>query len=177
MCERHGALRESSQPQTTHRSPIACARGACGQRALFAEHGSFDVIRVKAALACLATVATCFAYNHYRGQLPDWWRENGGGIPYVVFWITFLFFFLPKRRYVLPISISATLLTCLLEFMQLWKPPWLTQFRSTTFGAALLGSGFVWKDIPPYLIGGLVGYWILIALVRNQRPERPNRAT
>ncbi len=126
------------------------------------------MIRLKAALVCLVTVGVCFAYNHYRSQLPDWWRENGGGIPYVVFWITILFFLLPKRRYILPISISATLVTCLLEVLQLWKPPWLTQIRSTTLGAALLGSGFVWHDIPPYFMGGLVGYLILLAMVRGK---------
>lgn len=128
------------------------------------------MIRLKAALVCLGAVGVCFAYNHYRSQLPDWWRENGGGIPYVVFWITFLFFLLPKRRYILPISVSATLVTCLLEVLQLWKPPWLTQIRSTTLGAALLGSGFVWDDIPPYFIGGFVGYLILIGMMRGEKP-------
>lgn len=129
------------------------------------------MIRLKAALACLGAVGACFVYDHYRSQLPDWWRENGGGIPYVVFWITFLFFLLPKRRYILPMCISATLVTCLLEVMQLWKPPWLTQIRSTKLGAALLGSGFVWDDIPPYFIGGFVGYLILFVMVRGQEPS------
>ena len=44
--------------------------------------------------------------------------------------------------------------------------PWLTAFRSTVFGAALLGSGFVWNDIPPYFIGGLLGWLMLHAALR-----------
>jgi hypothetical protein len=130
--------------------------------------------RIKAGLVCLAVVASCFAYHFTRSRLPDWWRENGGGIPYVVFWITFLFVLLPKRRTILPISVFATAMTCLLEVLQLWKPPWLTQLRSTTFGAALLGSGFVWADIPPYLLGGFVGYWLLRATVARRTPQGSN---
>lgn len=132
------------------------------------------MIRLKAGLACLASVAACFAYNHFRSQLPGWWRENGGGVPYVVFWITFVFFLLPKRRYILPISVGATIATCLLEVLQLWKPPWLTEIRSTTLGAALLGSTFVWSDIPPYLIGGVVGYGVIVALTRKRKRPTPS---
>ena len=124
------------------------------------------ISRPLAGLICLASVVACLAYAYWRSQLPDWWRGNGGGIPYVIFWITLGFVVFPYRRSVLPICISVTLLTCLLEFLQLVKTQWLTQFRETRFGAALLGSQFVWSDIPPYFIGGVLGYFMLTVAIR-----------
>ena len=132
-------------------------------------HRKPDVSRIVAVLLCGATVVACFAYDHTRSTLPEWWREHGGGIPYVCFWIAFWFTVFPYRRCILPISILVTLSTCLLEFMQLWKAPWLLQIRATRFGAALLGSGFTWSDIPPYFVGGVVGGLILMFLSRGSR--------
>ena len=119
-----------------------------------------------AGLICLAMVALCLAYHFNRPSLPDWWRASGGGVPYVLFWVSFWFVFFPRARHVLAIAILCTLFTCGLEVLQLWHPPWLTAFRSTVFGAALLGSGFVWNDIPPYFIGGLLGWLMLHAALR-----------
>jgi len=75
-----------------------------------------------------------------------------------MFFIAIFCTLIPNRRYLLAIALWVTLATCGLEFLQLWQPEWLTQFRATTFGAALLGTTFVWGDIPPYFIGGLAGY-------------------
>ena len=138
-----------------------------------------DVSRAVAVLICITTAMVCLAYDHVRSALPDWWRSCGGGIPYVVFWITFWFMIFPFRRSVLLISIFVTIFTCLLEFMQLWKPPWLTQIRATRFGAALLGSGFTWSDFPPYFIGGVVGYLILMLVSHftTGYKDKPTRTT
>ena len=125
-----------------------------------------------AGLICLAMVALCLAYHFNRPSLPDWWRASGGGVPYVMFWVSFWFVFFPRTRYVLAIAILCTLFTCGLEVLQLWQPPWLTAFRSTTFGAALLGSGFLWNDIPPYFIGGVLG-WLMLHAALRWMPE-PN---
>ena len=116
-----------------------------------------------AGLICLAMVALCLAYHFYRPSLPDWWRASGGGVPYVMFWVSFWFVIFPQQRYVTAIAIGCTLFTCGLEAFQLWQPPWLTAFRSTGFGAALLGNQFVWSDIPPYFIGGALG-WLMLKL-------------
>ena len=131
-----------------------------------------DVNRVVAILMCMAAVLVCLAYAHWRSVLPEWWREFGGGIPYVVFWATFWFAIFPFRHCILPICIFATAFTCFLECMQLWKPEWLVQLCATTFGAALLGSGFTWNDFPPYLIGGAIGCVMLTLVVScGSRPD------
>lgn len=126
------------------------------------QDGGAKASRWGAVVVCVLSVVACLVYDRVRGGLPDWWRQHGGGIPYVVFWISFLFLFCPRRRCVLPVSVTATLATSLLEFLQLWQPHWLMQFRATKFGAALLGSGFTWADFPPYFMGGAIGYLLLI---------------
>ena len=115
---------------------------------------------------CLAAAMLCIAYGHFRPLLPHWWKENGGGIPYVIFWITFGFALFPCRRLALPFSLVAPLGTCLLEFLQLWQPAWLTGVRATTVGAALLGGSFCWGDFPPYFVGGAIGYVVLLGVRR-----------
>ena len=122
--------------------------------------------RAAAGLICLAMVALCLAYHFSRSALPHWWRASGGGVPYVIFWVSFWFVIFPRARYVSAIAVGCTLFTCGLEVLQLWQPDWLTAFRSTFFGAALLGNQFVWNDIPPYFIGGALGWLMLYAALR-----------
>ena len=62
----------------------------------------------------------------------------------------------------------AVLVVCGLEFFQLYNPEPLATFRRTRFGAALLGSTFVWADIPPYFIGGVIG-WLILMVVGSRR--------
>ena len=105
-------------------------------------------------------------YAKYRSGMTPWWKAVGGGIPYVLFWILLWYSILPEQRFIRRITIGCTLFTCFLEAMQLWQPEWLVEFRRTRFGAALLGSTFAWEDIPPYIIGGLVGFVVLLVIVR-----------
>jgi len=116
-------------------------------------------------LVCAASVVWCLAYGILRGQFSnDWVRNNGGGVPYTVFWILLVAIFWPSKRLVLRICIFVVLAVCGLEFFQLYDAEPLASFRRTRFGAALLGSTFVWNDIPPYFIGGLVGWTVLRGL-------------
>lgn len=117
--------------------------------------------RLNGFILCVVVAMICLAYGRWRGRLPDWWEAHGGGIPYVIFWIAAWFVWFPKPRAILPITVGVVAFTCFLEFLQLWQPAWLVQFRATKFGAALLGSGFDWQDFPPYWIGGLVGFGLL----------------
>lgn len=128
-----------------------------------------QVSRGAAVVACLGAAALCLAYGRWRSGLPDWWREYGGGIPYVLFWIAFAFVLVPSRRFAGIISAGATLATCVLEVFQLWKPSWLSGFRGSVLGAALLGGTFTWSDFPPYVLGGALGYGMLRLVSRWER--------
>ena len=117
--------------------------------------------RLIAFVLCLASVALCFSYAYFRHVLPDWWRSHGGGIPYVLFFIFLAYTAFPRPVCIFRICAIVVLVTCGLEVLQLWKPEPLVAFRRTTFGAALLGSTFVWGDFPLYFIGGVIGYGVL----------------
>ena len=49
-------------------------------------------------IACLCSAVICLLYAAVRPQLPDWWRHHGGGVPYVLFWISLWFTLIPDRR-------------------------------------------------------------------------------
>lgn len=87
-----------------------------------------------------------------------------------MFWILLWFTAFPERRFIQRITVGCVLFTCFLEVMQLWRYEPLVKFRATPIGAALLGSTFAWGDIPPYFIGGVVGFAVLYLYVWI-RPE------
>ncbi|MDB2687171.1 DUF2809 domain-containing protein [Mariniblastus sp.] len=146
----------SSQPPAVASDPASASKP---------QHRSWFSQRWAIILACLASVVWCLAYAKYRGQISnDWIRDNGGGVPYTVFWILLVAVFWPSKRLALRISIIVVLVVCGLEFFQLYNPEPLASFRRTRFGAALLGNTFVWSDIPPYFIGGLIGWLVLRCL-------------
>lgn len=148
--------KHNSQPQVVLADPASATHG---------QQPSWLSRRWPIMLACAVSVVWCLAYGFFRSQLSnDWIRDNGGGVPYTVFWVLLVAVFWPSKRFALRISILVVLAVCGLEFFQLYNPEPLASFRRTRFGAALLGSTFVWNDIPPYFIGGLVGWAVLRGL-------------
>ena len=127
--------------------------------------------RIIAVLLVVIAVIGCLTYAWCRPSLPPWWRGHGGGIPYVLFWIFLAFLVWPARKHALRICVAVVLVTTALEFLQLWNPEPLATIRSTRFGVALLGNSFDWADIPPYFVGGLIGYLVLFA---SSTPGRCN---
>ena len=71
----------------------------------------------------------------------------------VYFGFRFLF---PKfnllRSFILAMIFSFTI-----EFSQLYQAEWLNDIRSTTFGALVLGHGFLVEDLISYAIGIIIG--------------------
>lgn len=131
--------------------------------------GSWFSRRWLVMLVCLLSVVWCLAYAAFRSRLDNQWvQQNGGGVPYTVFWILLAAVFWPNRRWALRICVLAVLVICGLEFFQLYNPEPLATFRRTRFGAALLGSTFVWADIPPYFIGGVIGWLLLMGVGSRQ---------
>ena len=131
--------------------------------------GSWLSRRWPIIVTCLLSVVLCLAYGAFRSRLDNQWiQQNGGGVPYTVFWILLAAVFWPTKRLALRICVLAVLVVCGLEFFQLYNPEPLATFRRTRFGAALLGSTFVWADIPPYFIGGVIG-WLILMVVGSRR--------
>ncbi|MGD9110207.1 MAG: DUF2809 domain-containing protein, partial [Phycisphaerales bacterium] len=98
-------------------------------------------------------VLVCFAisiaggfwmWRYYRGAAQYWIRFYVSGSVYVLMWSLLFFFFWPTKSNTIRIPAFVLLGTCLLEFLQLWKPGFLQQIRSTLIGAGILGTDFVW---------------------------------
>lgn len=101
-----------------------------------------------------------FYTKFYSGPAAHWVNDSLGGVFYVVFWCLLVFFFYQKGN---PLHIAVTVLfiTCILEFLQLWHPPFLEGMRGFFIGGVILGTTFSWWDFPYYFVGASIGwFWI-----------------
>jgi len=69
-----------------------------------------------------------------------------------------LFFRQMQARTIAEIVLFAT---CILEFLQLWHPPFLTCLRNNFIGVTILGNVFTWSDFPYYFVGSALGFVLL----------------
>ena len=108
---------------------------------------------------CL-TIILGLGCKFYQGPGETWINQDLNGVFYVVCWGFLLAFLLPRYT-ALILSLSACLLTCGIEFLQLWQPEWLQAIRAQLVGRLILGSHFAWWDFPYYIVGGLASYVFL----------------
>ncbi len=106
-----------------------------------------------------------FYSKFYRGPAAHWVNNSLGGLFYEIFWCLVLFFIFENSR---PWLIAAIVFvgTCALEFLQLWRPPFLEYLRGYFFGATILGTSFIWTDFPYYAAGSATG-WLWIKRIRD----------
>jgi hypothetical protein len=107
----------------------------------------------------VALVLVGVGTKFYRGRCERWVHYYAGGIVYEVFWILLLGTFFPRLG-AGRIAIFVFVVTCGLEFLQLWHPRFLELLRSNFIGRALLGNGFDLWDFVYYIIGSTIG-WLL----------------
>ncbi|HDP67953.1 MAG TPA: DUF2809 domain-containing protein [Candidatus Marinimicrobia bacterium] len=112
-----------------------------------------------------------FYTKFYTGPLQNWVNNSLGGVFYEIFWCLVLALFFQRLR---PQQIAGfvLLVTCALEFLQLWHPPFLESLRANFIGATILGSSFTWSDFPYYLIGSIMGYFLLNCSQREPQAKR-----
>lgn len=111
-------------------------------------------------LSILIITLIGFYTKFYTGPASLWVNNSLGGALYVTFWCLVLFLFLQTTR---PWIICTCVLavTCALEFLQLWHPPFLTWLRSSFIGQTLLGTTFMWSDFLYYFLGCGFGWlWL-----------------
>jgi hypothetical protein len=119
--------------------------------------------RVIDTFALLSVIIIAGLYTKlYDGLFHHWVSDSLSGVIYVLFWC--LVISLPGVWKKGNISIAVFLLTCILEFLQLWHPPFLNAIRSHQFGAYLLGTVFHWTDFPYYAVGCGLGYLLMKSL-------------
>jgi hypothetical protein len=125
-----------------------------------------STMRLRVVEALLVVAAFGFAMKFYPGP-GRWWVNDWGpaSVAYEVFFMLLVFLVVPRRGAVTPIAVGVCVTTCVLEFLQLWQPPWLQAIRSTFLGGALLGDTFSWYDLPAYVVGCVLGWFLLRWLV------------
>jgi len=123
-----------------------------------------NMLRVRILSLVLLLILSLMGFwiwRYYQGWAEGWIRFYISGIVYVMVLSVGLFAVLPGGRNVWRIPLIVFILTCGLEFLQLYKPPFLQAFRSTLIGAALIGTCFVWLQFPFYIAGALFSYLLL----------------
>lgn len=106
-----------------------------------------------------------FACKFYTGYGAKWFNDSLCGSLYEVFWCLVISLILVKIR-PWKIALSVFVITCILEFLQLWHSVFLEIIRSTFIGRTLIGTSFVPSDFIYYIIGSLAG-WILLEKIRK----------
>jgi hypothetical protein len=85
------------------------------------------------------------------------------GALYVIFWSGFAALLFPRIKNQI-ICTTIFVITCLIEFMQLFRSPILEFFRSSFVGLTLIGNSFSWSDFIYYLIGALLAFFFLVRI-------------
>lgn len=112
------------------------------------------------------TIPLGFGLKYYHGPGHTWCNLHGAGVLYEVFWCLAAFLFFPSRKAIIPITLSVFFVTCGLEVLQLWHPPFLETIRAARPGVWLIGNGFDWWDFPHYAAGCALGWLVMNFLAR-----------
>jgi hypothetical protein len=125
-------------------------------------------LRLVAVLAVLVPLG--LGTKIYPGPGSAWVFGHAGGFVYVVFWTLLVLAVRPELSET-RVAAWVLVVTCALELLQLWHPPFLEAARRTFLGQALLGSTFSWSDFPFYVAGAVVA--VLVARGLAGRVDRP----
>ncbi|WP_414585048.1 DUF2809 domain-containing protein [Scytonema sp. PCC 10023] len=115
----------------------------------------------------LIVIAMGFFFKYYTGPAHEWLNDYGAAVFYEIFWCLFAFLFFRSGIAVRQIPLWVFIITCILEFLQLWHPPLLEEFRATLIGKWLIGTTFAWWDFPHYLLGCILG-WLWLRQLQAQ---------
>jgi hypothetical protein len=111
----------------------------------------------------VAAALGLYAKRGYQGPFAPWVHDSLGGVFYEILWCLVFGLCLPRAK-AWRIAAGVLVATCILEFLQLWHPPFLEWLRSYFIGRSILGSWFDWSDFPYYFAGSALGWLWLRAL-------------
>lgn len=123
--------------------------------------------RLRALVSLAVIVPAGFCSKFYSGPGANWVNGELGGFFYELFWCLVVLLLGPHFR---PgrIAGGVLLVTCLLEFLQLWHPPVLEWVRGFFIGRTIIGDTFAWSDFPWYFLGCGAG-WIWLRWLAPHR--------
>ncbi|MFL6447140.1 MAG: DUF2809 domain-containing protein [Bryobacteraceae bacterium] len=125
--------------------------------------------KVRVQLVSIAFISVLAGlWLRFDAPIPPYLRDVCGGLTYVLFFILVILAFRLRASAFL-VAAAVLVVTCSLEFLQLWHPVWLEACRRTIPGRLLLGTTFEWTDFPPYFVGAAGGWLLLRTLNRVDR--------
>jgi hypothetical protein len=122
--------------------------------------------RIITFISLLIVTPAGFYSKFYSGPASIWFNNSFGGFLYVIFWCLLIFLLFPGIR-IWVNGLAVFLVTCLLEFLQLWNPQFLNYIRGFFIGQALLGNSFTWSDFIYYFTGSITGSLWIFLIKRN----------
>ena len=132
--------------------------------------------RIVTILCIILITPIGFATKFYNGPAAEWISNSMGGALYEIFWCLIIYLLFPKLK-IWRIVFGVFLLTCLLEFLQLYSNPILAAVRSTFIGRTIIGTSFVASDFIYYFLGSISGWLILKEINKLQIPDRHHSDT
>lgn len=116
--------------------------------------------RIAILVSIVVIVPLGYGIRFSSGLGSPWLHDALGSIAYEIFWILLVTFFIPKKP-VIWVAMGVCFFTGVVEFLQLWQPPFLQMLRSTLPGRLILGNSFAWLDFLPYFVGSFLGWlWV-----------------
>lgn len=122
-------------------------------------------------ISLLVVTMMGFLFKFYIGFAQEWFNNYIAAVFYEIFWCLLAFLFWRSSDAIAQIPLWVFIITCGLEFLQLWHPPLLTEIRSTFLGRTLLGSTFSLWDFPHYVLGCFLGRWWLQQLEARDKQK------
>jgi len=125
-------------------------------------------VRAATTVALVAVTLLSLAAKFYRGP-GDIWVNNWGpaSVGYVLFFCLIGLWLVPRRSAIPAIIVIVFTLTCLVEFLQLYRTSWLQTVRGMFLGRMVLGTSFSWWDFPAYVCGTVAAWFLLSWLVHR----------
>ncbi|MFB6272495.1 MAG: DUF2809 domain-containing protein [Salinibacter sp.] len=121
--------------------------------------------RQRLAFGLVLLVPLGLGTKFYAGPAAGWVHGHAGGVLYVVFWTMVVALAFPSLSPATG-AVGVFIVTCGLEFLQLWSPSFLQAPRNSFLGHALLGSTFGWWDFLHYGIGAVAGSLLVRSIVQ-----------
>ncbi len=121
--------------------------------------------RIAVLISILIVVPLGYVVRFYE-PAPEWLNDLFGSIAYEIFWILLVALLFPQAS-PLRTAVGVCVATCVIEFLQLWHPPFLEAMRATLPGRLVLGNNFAWSDFLSYFIGSFLG-WVWMRALRQQ---------
>jgi len=97
-------------------------------------------------------LVVCGLLSRSSFPLPEIFRVYGGDTLWAMLVYYLIAIFLKNRKPHI-IGLLSLSFSYFIELSQLYHAPWLDMIRNTTFGALVLGFGFLWSDLVCYTVG------------------------